>query len=113
MKEKEKEKELQRKEAEKKEKEKEIMRKREKENLANIEPRSLVEHEEITSSIFTSEVEGVILNQLKVEADPSILPTVSTVEETKEETITLDASTVNLLFLCNYFILLQTSLLVF
>ena len=104
---------MQRKEAEKKEKEEEIMRKREKENLANIEPRPLVEHEEITSSISTLEVEEVILNQLEVEADPSILPTVLTVEETKEETITPDASTVNLLFLCNYFILLQTSLLVF
>ena len=89
------------------------MRKREKENLATIEPRPLVEHVEITSSISTLEVEEVILNQLEVEADPSILPTVSTVEETKEETITPDASIVNLLFLCNYFILLQTSLLVF
>jgi hypothetical protein len=89
------------------------MRKREKENLANIEPRPLVEHEVITSSISTSEVEGVILNQLEVEADPSVLPTVSTIEESKEETITPNASTVNLLFLCNCFILLQTSLLVF
>ena len=77
------------------------MRKRKEENLANIEPRPLVEHEEITSSIFTSEVEEVILNQLEIEADLLVLPIVPPVEKTTEETTTLDISTVCLLFLCN------------
>ena len=69
---KEKEKELQRIEKEKKEKEEEFIKKRE-EDLAIIEPRPLVEHEEITSSISISEVEEVISNQLEVEADPLIV----------------------------------------
>ena len=96
-----------------KEKEKEIIRKREEENLANIDPRPLVEHEEITSSISTSEVEEVILDQLKVEADPSVLPAVQTVEETKAKTVTPDGSTVSSLFPRNYFIILQTSFVIY
>ena len=68
------------------------MRKREEENLANIEPRPLVKHEGITSSISTSEIEEVILNQI----EPLVLTTILPVEETKEETTTPDISTVSL-----------------
>jgi flagellar biosynthesis GTPase FlhF len=97
---KEKEEELQRIEKDNKEKEEQFIKKKE-EDLAIIEPRPLVEHEEITSSISISEVEEVISNQLTVETDPLIVPTVPPVEETKEETTTPDISTVSFLFLCN------------
>ncbi len=97
---KEKEEELQRIEREKKEKEEEIIKKRE-EDLASIEPRPLVEHEQITSSISISKVEEVILDQLKVKANLLVVPTMPHVEETKEETTTPDISTVSFLFLYN------------
>uniref|UniRef100_A0A2N9IWA7 Uncharacterized protein n=1 Tax=Fagus sylvatica TaxID=28930 RepID=A0A2N9IWA7_FAGSY len=61
--------------------------------MANTELRLLVEHEEITSSIPIPEIEEVIPNQLEVEADPLIVPTVPSVEETKEETTTPVIST--------------------
>jgi hypothetical protein len=63
--------------------------------MANTELRPLVEHEEITSSIPIPEIEEVIPNQLEVEADPLIVPTVPSVEETKEETTTSVISTVS------------------
>ena len=68
--------------------------------MANIEPGPL-EHEEIASSISITEVEEVISNQLEVEADLLVVPTVPSVEETKEETTTPDILTVGFLFLCN------------
>uniref|UniRef100_A0A2N9EYA2 Uncharacterized protein n=1 Tax=Fagus sylvatica TaxID=28930 RepID=A0A2N9EYA2_FAGSY len=86
------EEELLRMEREKKEKEEEIIKKRE-EDLASTEPGPLVEHEVITSSISISEVEEVISNQLEVEADLLVVPTVPHVEETKEETTTPDILT--------------------
>jgi hypothetical protein len=64
--------------------------------MATIESEPLIEHEEITSSESFPEIDEVILNQLEVEADLLIVPTVPTVEETKEETITLVISTVSL-----------------
>jgi hypothetical protein len=85
---------------EKQEKEDEILKEREEGDLANIEPGPL-EHEEITSSISITEVEEVISNQLEVEADLLVVPTVPHVEETKEETTTPDILTVGFLFLCN------------
>jgi hypothetical protein len=74
QKEKDKEEELQRLGREKKEKEDEILKERE-EDLAKIEPRPL-KHEEITLSISISEVEEVISNQLEVEADLLVVPTI-------------------------------------
>ena len=64
--------------------------------MANTESRPLVEHEEVTSSIPISEIEEVISNQLEVEVDPLIVPTVPSVEETKEETATPVISTISL-----------------
>jgi hypothetical protein len=69
--------------------------------MATIESGPLVEHEEITSSVSIPEIDEVILNQLEVEADPLTVPTVQTVEETKEETITLVISTISLFVFCN------------
>ena len=94
-KEKEKE-ESQRLERERKEKEEEILKKRKEEEMATIELELLIGHEEITSSVSFPEIDEVILNQLEVEADLLKVPTVPTVEETKEETTTLVISTVSL-----------------
>ena len=63
--------------------------------MATTESRPLVEHEEITSSISIPEIEEVISHQLEVEADPLIIPTVPSVEETREETTTLVISAVS------------------
>ena len=67
--------------------------------MANTESRPLVEHEEITSSIPNSEIEEVISNQLEVETDPLIVPTVSSVKEIKEETTTPDILAISFFFL--------------
>ena len=67
--------------------------------MANTESRPLVEHEEITSSIPISEIEEVISNQLEVETDPLIVPTVSSVKEIKEETTTPDILAISFFFL--------------
>ena len=63
--------------------------------MATIESGPLIEHEEITSSVSIPEIDEVILNQLEVEADPLTVPTMPTVEETKEETTTPVISTVS------------------
>jgi hypothetical protein len=93
--------ESQRLERERREQAEEILRKRKEEEMATIESGPLVEHEEITSSVSIPEIDEVILNQLEVEADPLTVPTVQTVEETKEETITPVISTVSLFVFCN------------
>ena len=62
--------------------------------MANIELGPLIE--EITSSILIPKIEEVFPNQLEVEADSLEVPTVSLVEETKEETTTPVISTVSL-----------------
>ena len=86
QKEKEKE-ELQRIEREEKERE---------EELATTKSRPLAEHEELTSSVSIPEIEEIILNHLELKADPLIVPTVPSVEETKEETATPVISTISL-----------------
>uniref|UniRef100_A0A2N9FE18 Aminotransferase-like plant mobile domain-containing protein n=1 Tax=Fagus sylvatica TaxID=28930 RepID=A0A2N9FE18_FAGSY len=73
-----------------KEEQKEELR---EEDMANIELGPLIDHEEMTSSIPIPEIEEVIPNQLEVEADPLTVPTVPTVEETKEEATTPVIST--------------------
>jgi hypothetical protein len=60
------------------------------------ESRPLVEHEDITSSVSILEIDEVISNQLEFEADPLTVPTVPTVEETKEKTTIPIISTVSL-----------------
>jgi hypothetical protein len=64
--------------------------------MATTESRPLVEHEDITSSVSIPEIDEVISNQLEFEADPLTVPTIPTVEETKEETTTPVISTVSL-----------------
>ena len=64
--------------------------------MATIESGPLMEHEEITSSVSFPEINEVILNQLEVEADLLTVPTMPTVEETKNETTTPVISTVSL-----------------
>ena len=71
-----------------KENEEELQRLEKEEEMATSESRPLVEHEEITSSVSILEIEEIISNQLEVEADPLIVPTIPSVEKTKEETTT-------------------------
>ena len=80
-----------------KEKEKEELQRIEREEeLATTESRPLAEHEELTSSVSIPEIEEIILNHLELKADPLIVPTVPSVEETKEETATPVISTISL-----------------
>ena len=62
--------------------------------MANIELGPLIE--EITSSILIPEIDEVFPNQLEVEANHLEVPTISPVEETKEETTTPIISTISL-----------------
>jgi hypothetical protein len=64
--------------------------------MDTIESRPLVEHEDKTSSVSILEIDEVISNQLEFEADPLTVPTVPTVEETKEKTTIPIISTVSL-----------------